>query len=335
MTNPEQEHWTPENILEAGRTFWLSRPILAAAELGFFAALAKRPAGAENLAERMETDPRATRMLLDALAAVGLLHKENGTYSVPEDLAPVLSEDSERTVLPMLRHQSHIFRRWAELPDVVRTGKPARAPEEKRSPEEMKAFIGAMHVIGRKLAAETVAKIDINGRWRLLDVGGASGTYTIAFLRRDPALRATIFDLPPVIELSRQRLSEEGLLERVELVPGDFYEDPLPGGHDLVFLSAIIHQNSREQNRNLYRKACEALEPAGKIVIRDHVMDDSRTRPVGGALFAINMLVATPSGGTYTFDEIREDLESAGFGDVRLTEEDERMNGMVEAVREA
>jgi hypothetical protein len=332
MTNPEQEQWTPENILEAGRTFWLSRPILAAAELGFFAALAEKPGSTESLAKRMETDLRATAVLLDALAAVGLLGKENGTYSVPEDLLPALSEDSEQTVLPMLRHQSHIFRRWAELPDVVRTGKSAGRQEE-RSPQEIKAFIGAMDVIGRRRAADTVASIDTGGRKRLLDVGGASGTYTTAFLRRNSDMRGTIFDLPPVIDLARERLSGEGLLDRVELVPGDFYEDPLPGGHDLVFLSAIIHQNSREQNRDLYRKSYEALEPGGKIVVRDHVMDESRTRPVGGALFAINMLVATPGGGTYTFDEIREDLESAGFENVRLIEEDERMNGLVEATR--
>jgi predicted O-methyltransferase YrrM len=333
MTNPEQERWTPENILEAGRTFWLSRPILAAAELGFFAALAEKPGTTESLTERLNTNPRATGMLLDALAALRLLDKANGSYSVPEGLVPFLSEDSEETILPMLRHHSHIFRRWAELPDVVRTGKPAKTPDEERPLHEMKAFIGAMDVVGRMQAAKTVARVDTNGRRRILDVGGASGTYTIAFLRRNPDMRGTIFDLPLVIDLARERLSEEGFRDRVDLVPGNFYEDPLPGGYDLVLISAIIHQNSREQNRDLYRKAYEALEPGGKIVVRDHVMDESRTTPVGGALFAINMLVATPGGGTYTFDEIREDLESAGFGNVRQLEEDERMNGLVEATR--
>ena len=155
----------------------------------------------------------------------------------------------------------------------------------------------------------------------------------MAFLRADPALAATLFDLPPVIEIARERLSKAGLAGRVTLVPGDFDKDELPEGHDLAWLSAIIHQNSREQNEALYARIFRALVPGGRLLVRDHVMDASRTRPRAGALFAVNMLVGTAGGGTYTFDEIRAGLARAGFTRIRLLRSGERMDALVEAFR--
>jgi SAM-dependent methyltransferase len=140
-----------------------------------------------------------------------------------------------------------------------------------------------------------------------------------------------LFDLPAVIPLARQRLTAGGVAERVQLAAGDFYHDPLPRGADLVWLSAIIHQNSPDENRALYRRAAEALEPGGRVLIRDIVMDESHTSPLAGALFAVNMLVATPGGGTYALAEIREDLQSAGFADVQLVRRDEGMHAIVAA----
>jgi len=119
--------------------------------------------------------------------------------------------------------------------------------------------------------------------------------------------------------------------ERITFVAGDFYADELPIGHDLALLSAIIHQNSPEQNIELYRKVGRALEPGGRLVIRDHVMNPEPTEPARGTLFAINMLVVTAGGSTYSFDEIRQGLEAAGFTRVKLLQNGERMDGLVEA----
>jgi predicted O-methyltransferase YrrM len=190
-----------------------------------------------------------------------------------------------------------------------------------------------MHVVGRGVADGIVAAMRPERFRHALDVGGASGTYTTALLRAVPEMRVRLFDLPHVVEMARERLRKNGLLERVEIVAGDFYVDPMPGGHDLVLLSAIIHQNSPAQNRALYGKCLGALEPGGCLVIRDIVMDDTHTRPPGGALFAINMLVATEGGGTYDFGQIRADLESAGFAEVELVRRGEWMDSLVTARR--
>src|SRR5208337_3182028 len=164
---------------------------------------------------------------------------------------------------------------------------------------------------------------------RLLDIGGGSGTYTIAFLRRNPAMTAVIFDLENVIPMAAERISKERIKDRVDLVAGDFYKDKLPEGCDLALLSAIIHQNSQERNLDLYTKIFFALEPGGTLLIRDHIMDESRTKPPAGAMFAINMLVNTPGGDTYTFKEVREGLESAGFTNVQQVRYCEGMDCLV------
>lgn len=131
--------------------------------------------------------------------------------------------------------------------------------------------------------------------------------------------------------MARERLAEEGLLERVELMAGDFYQDELPKGCDAAWLSAIIHQNSPAENLLLFQKVYRALEPGGVILIRDHIMDETRTQPASGAVFALNMLVNTRGGDTYTFSEIRRALEEAGFGEVKVIQKGERMDGLVEA----
>jgi hypothetical protein len=123
------------------------------------------------------------------------------------------------------------------------------------------------------------------------------------------------------------------MLDRVTLVPGDFYRDEFPRGHDLAFVSAIIHQNSLDQNVNLYRKIFRSLNWRGRIVIRDHVMDPNRIYPRDGAIFAVNMLLGTSGGGTYTYEEIKTGLSQAGFAGMRLIRKGDHMDALVEAFK--
>ena len=131
--------------------------------------------------------------------------------------------------------------------------------------------------------------------------------------------------------MAEQRIGEAGMADRVTLVAGDFYADELPAGVDLAWLGAICHQNSRRQNRELFAKIHKVLADDGVVVIRDVVMDPSHTSPERGALFAVNMLVATEGGSAYTLDEYSEDLSEAGFDDVTLVHRDEFMNSLIRA----
>jgi precorrin-6B methylase 2 len=324
--------WNKEDISQLVRSFQPACILTAAADLDIITALAKKPMTADALASSLNSDPRATTVLLDALTAMELLQKQGDIYSVPEEIAVLLSETSTDNILPMIRHLSNCLRRWARLAEVVRTGKPANAgPSIRGQAADCAAFIGAMHNISGPMADQLIQKLQPLKFSHLLDIGGASGTWTIAFLRAVPEAAATLFDLPPVIPLAQKRLSDAGLQDRVTLVGGDFSTNALPAGADLAWLSAICHQNSRRQNRALFAKVYNAIQDNGVLFIRDVVMDPSHTAPAAGALFAVNMLTGTEGGGTYSFEEYRRDLSEAGFDEVVLVHRDEMMSSLIKA----
>lgn len=326
------KQWTAQEILDVAWSFQSACVLTAAADLDVFSPLHEKPMTAQVLASELGTDQRATTILLDALVALELLTKQDSYYTIPEDLAKLLTEKSAKNVLPMVRHMSNCLRRWAQLSRVTQTGKPAECgPSIRGEAADQADFIGAMHNFSGPIAAEVIDKLQPLKFGHLLDIGGASGTWTIEFLRAVPEAKATLLDLPHVISMAEQRIAEAGLGDRVTLVAGDFYTDDLPDGADLAWLGAICHQNSREQNRALFARVHNALKDGGVVVIRDVVMDPSHTSPQGGALFAVNMLVATEAGGTYTFDEYRHDLCEAGFGEVILVHRDEFMNSLIRA----
>ncbi len=324
--------WSADRLLETVRGFQAACVITAAADLDLFAAIEGGSATAAVIAGWINADPHATEVLLDALVALGLLVKRNESFRIPSEIAELLTEDSPTSILPGVRHQANCLRRWAQLARVVRTGRPAdRTPSIRGEAADCESFIGAMNNFSEAVAPQVVAKVMPMRFERMLDIGGASGTWTIAFLLAVPDATVVLFDLPEVVPLARERLARAGMADRVTVVAGDYNIDPMPGGADFAWLSAIAHQNSREQNRALYAKICAALTLHGVLVIRDVVMDACRTQPAAGALFAVNMLVGTEGGGTFTFDEFREDLESAGFADVRFLHRDDGMNSLVRA----
>lgn len=323
---------TAEDILRTGGSFQQACVLTAAAELDVFTHLHRQSATAEALAGRMGWDVRATAIMLDALTGMELLTKDGGVYSAAEEAAGLLSGESSGNLLAMLRHQHNCLRRWSQLADVVKTGGPATCErDDAQQQEDLEAFIGGMHNVSVGITETVLGHLAPLRFDHLLDIGGASGTWTIAMLRKNPKGRATLFDLPAVTPMAKRRLSDEGMLERVTIAAGDYTTDAMPGGADMAWLGAICHQNSRQLNRDLFAKIHRALAAGGRLVIRDVVMEPSHAQPAYGALFAVNMLVATEAGGTYTFDEYREDIEQAGFENVRLIHRDEGMNSLIEA----
>jgi len=310
---------TAESILELARDFMASRVLLSGAELDLFTLLADESRTAEEIAAATSADLRGIVILLDALSALGFLVKKNGRYRTAPSAVPLLSAAAPDSILPMVLHMAMLWHNWSQITDIV-LGKttPDLITQGALAEGNRTAFIGAMHVAAGKAAPQVVAAINPGNARRLLDVGGGSGTYTLAVLDAKPDMKATLFDLPPVIEMARDRFQAAGMLDRVDLIAGDFYKDELPSGHDLALLSAIIHQNSHAQNEALYGKTYRALNAGGRIVVRDHVMSADRTRPPEGALFAVNMLAGTSGGCSYTFDEISRGLMSAGFTRISL-----------------
>lgn len=318
---------TPESLSSLARGFMESRVFLTAAELDLFTLLADGPLSLEEAAAARGADRRALAILLDALTAMGLLEKADGRFTTPPSLVPLLTSRSGTSLLPLALHSVNLWDRWSRLTETVAGARPVAGDGWTRS------FIGAMHAIAAPQADAIVAAVGPGSARRLLDVGGGPATYTLAFLRAAPGLRATLFDLPEVVEIARENATRAGLVDRVDLVAGDLRTDALPGGHDLAFVSAIVHMLGPARNVALFRKVHDALLPGGRVVLRDHVMSPDRTAPRAGALFAVNMLVGTKDGGTFTLEELSAWLEEAGFVRPRLLRDGERMDALVEADR--
>ncbi len=329
------KQWTAEDVLSFARAFQPVCVLAAGAELGVFDVLSEQSMTVESLAGRLDTDVRATTMLVDALTAMGFLTKDQSQYAPAAGTAELLTEAGPNSVLAMVRHLANCLRNWAELAKVTKSGRPAEHAASIRGPQaDLTAFIEAMDEISRSVAPSLLKAIGPQAFSHLLDLGGGPGTWTIALLRAVPDARATLFDLPDVIPIARRHIAAAGLEARVTFVPGNFeLDETLPYGADLAWVSAIVHQNSRQENRQLFAKTHAALADGGRILIRDVVMEESHTSPPDGAMFAINMLVNTPGGGTYTFSELSEDLIASGFYNPKLLCRGEFMDSVIEAMK--
>jgi predicted O-methyltransferase YrrM len=158
-----------------------------------------------------------------------------------------------------------------------------------------------------------VRAVGVKGVGRLLDVGGGSGAYSIAFAQASPKLRAEVFDLEFVLPIARGHIEEAGLADRITTRAGNLRTDEFGADFDLVLLSSICHMLDPAENRDLLRRSFRALAPGGRIVIHDFIVAPDRTAPKQAALFAVNMLVATRAGSTYTEAEYESWLAEAGF----------------------
>jgi len=331
------KQWTGDDVLELARAFQTTCVLNAAAELDVFGTIGGEALTAETLAERLGADLRATVILADALAAIELLVKDGRTYRLAPGVTETLTETGSDSVLAMVRLSGNCMRGWAQLGAITKQGCPPdpKPASVRGAVADRGDFIEAMNDISRRTADSLIASIGPPRFEHMLDVGGGPGTWTIAMLSAMPGSRATLFDLPDVIPIAGRHIARAGMEDRVSFVSGNFETDEsLPGGVDLAWVSAIVHQNSRQQNRELFAKVCAALVDGGRILIRDVVMDESRTLPPYGALFAVNMLVHTLGGGTFTFDELSEDLQASGFTDPVLLNPDEFMNAVVQARKE-
>jgi predicted O-methyltransferase YrrM len=309
-------------IHHLARAFFRSRILLTAYELGVFTALGEESKTSAEVAQELDTDPRATDRLMNALAVLGLLRKEGDRFANAEAAARYLVA-GEPEYMAGLGHTVNLWDSWSTLTGAVRAGTSVFVrPGGEAGEERTRFFIAAMHYGGSQRAERLVALLDLAGVGRVLDVGGGSGAYAMAFARARDGITATVFDLPRVAPLTRDYIAKAGLSDRIDVVEGDANVDALPRGYDLVFMSQLLHSNSPEENKALIANGAASLNAGGRLVIQDLVVDDGRTGPPRAIIFAINMLVNTAGGDTYTEAEIRGWMEAAGLSGVTRVDTD-------------
>lgn len=296
-----------------------SRIVQVAVNLGLFDFLKNGRAEVSAIAASIQADRRATELLLNALAALGLLMKNDHFFSLNEVSATYLVPGAPKFLGGMILFESSLWDCWRDLEKGVRSGQPARAADMYQGdPQETERFIRAMDSLVRARGdAEVLAqRLDLSAVHELLDVGSGPGTYPIYLCRKFPGLRATIFDLPGTLKITEELIQQSGVTDRIRLVAGDYRLDPIPGKYQMLFLSNIIHAESSEENERLMAKLFQSLDPGGRIAIKDHILDDTLTHPPVGAIFSLLMLLTTEHGRCYSFGEVKEWLEKAGFKQV-------------------
>src|SRR5512146_560046 len=302
----------PEDLNDLLRGYMPSRVVLTALELDVFSAVGAG-ASAFDVARNLGTNLRATEVLLNALTSLGLLEKRGDRFECTPVTARFFSAGSKDNAQPGLLHTANIWHRWSNLTDVVRTGSAAVGG---RSGEGTKNFIAAMHRNAGERARLVVKSVGTEGVRRVLDLGGGSGAYSIAFAKASPAINAVILDVPEVVGLTKDYIDRAGVANQVKIRPGDMLSSPLDGGYDLVMLNAICHMFSPAQNRALLNRAFGALAHGGRLVIQDFILNPDKTSPRHAVLFAINMLVGTMEGSSYSEPEYTARLGEAGFTEV-------------------
>lgn len=309
MTTP-----THDALDELATGYQASQIVLAANRLGLFRALADRILDAEVLAAALEASPRGTRILSDALVALGLLERVGDGYRNSELARRHLLPDSPEPRADMLRHAARLYARWGGLYDAVKTGEPVDDGQlDLRLLGDETDFARAMADIGRRSAAATSAQLDLGGCRRLLEIGGGPAIYAIEFARRWPQLLVVVLDREEAVAEARRNVRETSLEDRIELVVGDAFEAELGGPYDAVFVSNVVHIYSAADNQRLIERCAAVLAPGGRLVLKDFFLDDDRRSPPGGVLFAVNMLVNTAAGDCYTVSEAHRWLELAGL----------------------
>lgn len=285
-----------------------------AQHLGIFEALAEGPMTVEELAARLETDPRNTGLLLNALTGMDLLQRDPGGRFTLHGLAEeFLTPGAEYYMGDIIEHAWGLMRRWVHMDDVVTRGKPMERPSGGRSARQLRAFIMGMQNISKLSAEEVVDTLDLRGVTRILDVGGGPGTYLYAFLRHLPEATGAVLDLPDVVKIAEEQAVIEGVSDRAELIPGDMFSTHFGGPWDLVFLGNIIHSYGFEKNAGLVKRCAEALAPGGRLAIKDFFLDETATLPADGALFSLNMMNANTDGRACTRDEAERWMRDAGL----------------------
>ncbi|MEI7423218.1 MAG: methyltransferase [Prolixibacteraceae bacterium] len=310
----------PNSIREFVSSFQKSRILLSGFELDIFTNIHEAGSSANQIAKALNLNEHACDRLLNALVSLGFLQKQDQFFFNTDDSYSFLSKNSPN-YMGGLMHSNHLWNTWSNLSQVVRSGKSAHPAEiNERGDDWLYAFISAMHDRAIKQAPQQLAKIDVSETKSVLDIGGGSGAYSMEFVNIKPEMEATVFDLPNVVPITQKFIDKEGFSTRIKTFTGDYTTDDLPIGYDMAFLSAIIHSNSLEVNQDLIKKCFKSLNNKGKIVIQDWIMNNDRTQPTSGAIFAINMLVGTEAGDCFTEQEVTDMLTAAGFNNISRLE---------------
>jgi hypothetical protein len=308
--------------MQLGTGFWASKTLLSAVELGLFTELAKSgPLEEADLRDRLGLHARSSRDFFDALVALGMLQRENGTYSNTQETEIFLDRAKPSYVGGLLEMlNARLFGFWNSLTEGLRTGEPQNEAkvggdlfeELYKDPERLRGFVKAMSGISAGSGMALAASFPWDRYKTVIDIGCAEGAVPVQVARAHGHIGGGGFDLPVVEPHFNEYVAQSGLGDRLRFYPGDFFEDDLPGA-DVLVMGHILHDWNMDEKRTLLDKAYKALPDGGALIVYEALIDDDRRENVFGLLMSLNMLIETRGGFDYTGADCQGWMKDIGF----------------------
>jgi len=315
----KEDRWDAKKLLETSGYCWQSFTLQAGVKLDIFTAIGDSAVKGADLAKKLDADPRGLAMLLNALAAMGLVNKKGASYENSEAGKRFLVKGSEEYVGYMIAHFQHTVSAWTRLAEFVSTGKAALA-EHDMTEAQRENFLMGMHTLASAVARNVASLIDLSACTHLLDLGGGPGTYAIHFCLANPFLKATIYDRPESEPYAMGMIRKFALPERIDFAGGNYLREEIPGTYDAAWMSHILHGEGPEDCIKILKKTVSALRPGGMVYVHDFILDDTLAQPLFPAIFSLNMLVNTSKGQSYSESQIKTMLSESGVKEIRRLE---------------
>ena len=302
----------PQLVFEVASGFMASKLLFLANEVGLFEQLADGPASLDELAERTNVAKVRLRIIADAMIVTGFLQRNADKYQNSPTADAFLAGRPTADMRPFLHFWNHLsYPAWLKLGDAVSTG---QAQATMDLPADLqRIFSEGVQAIQAVPSQALPAVYDFSRHQRLLDIGGGTGSWLTAVLNQYRDLESTLFELPSAAAVARQHIDGTDVAKRVEVVDGNFFEDDLPPGHDVILIANVIHLFSPESNRDLLVRARQSAPAGGRLLLADFWTDPSHTDPPFAALMAAEFLIITGEGDVYSEEEVSGWLRETGW----------------------
>jgi hypothetical protein len=318
---------SPESILQVGIGFCASKTLLSAVELELFTHLAGHPQDLETLRARLGLHPRSARDFLDALVALGFLHRTDGVYRNTGATDAFLDKHKPSYIGGILElANARQYGLWGHLTEALRTGEPQNETKHGggtlfeqlcADPERLEQFAAGMTGTSRGANLEIAERFPWADVATFADIGTAQGDTAVQIALAHPHLTGYGFDLPALAPVFEDHAHQNQVDERLTFVPGDFFTDALPTV-DVLVMGHILHDWNLEEKRALLAKAYDALPDGGSLIVYESMIDDDRSSNAFGLLMSLTMLLGTPGGFDFTPAECMGWMRDAGFRSTRV-----------------
>jgi ubiquinone/menaquinone biosynthesis C-methylase UbiE len=322
MTTTSQNRPSADIVFETLFAYQRSEALKSAIDLDLFSAIDEGARTAPAIAKRTGASERGVRILCNFLVTIGLLTKSDESFDLTREAATFLVPRSPAylgtTAQFLLR--SELKGNFDHLTEAVRRGGVASTGTDIVSEEnpiwvEFARSMAPMMAPAAHAIADLVASSS-SDRLRVLDIAAGHGLFGITIAQRNPRAEIIAVDWKMVLSVAEENARAAGVSDRYRTIPGDAFKVDFGNGYDVALVTNFLHHFDQPTCTTFLRKVHAALDPGGRVVVLEFVPDPDRVSPPFPARFSLTMLAETAGGDAYTFDELRQQLEAAGFRNV-------------------